>query len=562
MASMWIWKALPTRRTSPSGSAGIDCLTSLLSSEVLAGHDIRLIDWERDDFYRGLTPPFLSGAAWFLANLVVTRKQGKRICPTTRLLQRLMSFVQKRRMKLALRKLALEVAAGGSGIFCVKVRAGESYLWANYLAEQIRMIAPEIVLLAGVEDSTIELEQFLKHGKFDAVLSLDNDAALGRILKLADQAAGSGSDGLLSLMRDAVNAGWLTDVACREGDMICMAPRTGGPEHQSRLPAKVDLSGRLLLHTLQLSASWSVESVLSEIRILRNSGIGLIRFSGREISAEKGAALARGLQEGGLNLEYAVDLNVPEGAQDNAGAAGQAKGLSEMIRAGLRAVSIRDAGQPLDDLKRTLDALRAAARSCGRHVDVSLVAQHSGEWSAGQNQSAWLDRGLLLARLLRPDSVVVLHPVKLSDVLEYEFVPYRPFELWPASGKGLDGLKFAGIIGDCAALKGRVEELGIPADLTVNDFLMLRSCGYEGMKGANKFKRQTMADIVSCHGRRLEQLRARTNARSLALASGFSVQSGEAAEVTGMTAFIEKIIGTRYQDPEYVSPGGQGLARV
>jgi 7-keto-8-aminopelargonate synthetase-like enzyme len=56
--------------------------------------------------------------------------------------------------------------------------------------------------------------------------------------------------------------------------------------------------------------------------------------------------------------------------------------------------------------------------------------------------------------------------------------------------------------------------MNISTDLSDEHFLMLRAAGYEGQNGAQRFKKETLLDIVSCDYRQLARISRIINAES------------------------------------------------
>jgi hypothetical protein len=55
--------------------------------------------------------------------------------------------------------------------------------------------------------------------------------------------------------------------------------------------------------------------------------------------------------------------------------------------------------------------------------------------------------------------------------------------------------------------------MNIPTDLSDEHFLMLRVAGYDGDEGAQKFKKETLLDIISCDYRQLTRISRIINAK-------------------------------------------------
>lgn len=83
-----------------------------------------------------------------------------------------------------------------------------------------------------------------------------------------------------------------------------------------------------------------VDTIVEEIRAMREQGIGLFRFAGSDTPPEFGAAIARGILAAGLKVEFAMGSRARRGAKDGRVFTELVDQYALMIRAGLRAVFI------------------------------------------------------------------------------------------------------------------------------------------------------------------------------------------------------------------------------
>jgi hypothetical protein len=103
--------------------------------------------------------------------------------------------------------------------------------------------------------------------------------------------------------------------------------------------------------------------------------------------------------------------------------------------------------------------------------------------------------------------------------MEYEYVLYKPSSMWPELRIGLQGQSFVDLLEECSRFRKTVERMGIPTDLSDEHFLMARVAGFEGKEGAERFKRETLLDIVSCDYRQSRGISGRINQESQRLAA-------------------------------------------
>jgi len=91
--------------------------------------------------------------------------------------------------------------------------------------------------------------------------------------------------------------------------------------------------------------------------------------------------------------------------------------------------------------------------------------------------------------------------------------------MWPELNLSLNGYGFKEMLNKCQQMRQRIEDMGIPTDLTDEYFLMLRAGGYKGKAGMHQFKKDTIIDIVSADYRNISKISKRVNIYSKKLAS-------------------------------------------
>jgi hypothetical protein len=106
--------------------------------------------------------------------------------------------------------------------------------------------------------------------------------------------------------------------------------------------------------------------------------------------------------------------------------------------------------------------------------------------------------------------------------MEYEYVVYKPPTMWPKLNIALQGRNFVQVLNECLRFRKTVEKMNIPTDLSDEHFLMLRSAGFNGADGAQRFKKETLLDIVSCDYRRLMEISKKMNIATRRIAGASS----------------------------------------
>ena len=105
-----------------------------------------------------------------------------------------------------------------------------------------------------------------------------------------------------------------------------------------------------------------------------------------------------------------------------------------------------------------------------------------------------------------------------QEMLEYDYVLYKPTSLWPDINIKLDGMNFKQIFEECQSLRKSLEDRGYVTEVTDEHFLMMRAAGYTGKEGARKFKKESLLDILSGDYRWITQLEKTVNKESRAQA--------------------------------------------
>jgi hypothetical protein len=200
-------------------------------------------------------------------------------------------------------------------------------------------------------------------------------------------------------------------------------------------------------------------------------------------------------------------------------------------------------GVSYQDLVSTSRAIREAERRVGQKLDLTLAFIFPVPLIEGVTQDEVLQKNLELITEFGPDSVIASPPGPfkhsrwytdkerfgfeidesiISSFMEYEYVAYKPPNLWPKLNIGLQGNNFVQIMNECVRFRKAIEKMNIPTELSEELFLMIRSAGFNGAEGAQRFKKETLLDIVSCDYRRLNEISKKMNAASQKIAEASS----------------------------------------
>jgi hypothetical protein len=227
-----------------------------------------------------------------------------------------------------------------------------------------------------------------------------------------------------------------------------------------------------------------------------------------------------------------------------------------MLQSGLRSVfmggetghdrinkEVMNKGMTYQDLVVTSLAIREAERRVGQKLDLVLALIYPVPLVEDITQGEVFQKNLELIAELKPDSVIASPPGPLkhtrwyiekekfgfefdksiiSSFMEYEYVLYKPPNMWPKLNMGLQGQGFTQVLDECLRFRKAIEKMNIPTDLSDEHFLMLRSAGFNGVDGAQRFRDETLLDIISCDYRRLMGISKEINIATRRLAEPFA----------------------------------------
>jgi hypothetical protein len=581
---MLLWNSLATRRRSASDTFFDNGLGVLKAHIEGAGHHVLLEDWANDPFYAALAVPALARPLRSLYHLLFSRKAAgppprwvKAVGALTVVLQDAQSLVQRRRMEMRLRDLAWRVVEEDIPVVGMKLWYGEAFSWAKRFAQLLRERAPETLVVAGGYHATLYEEDVLHHGPFDLAVRGEGEYALSKILGLAGEMAGRPKAELLAAVagRRFENTMW------REGRAIRMGRKRPMRLGKKAVPQYGDVPGKVRVHVMleSLGCVWgkchfcvhphfykkyvprAVDEVVAEMKAMAGQGIGIFRFAGSDTPPPFGAKIAEGILAAGLNVMYGMGSRAVKNARDPDVFERTVGQYEAMLRSGLRAVfiggetghdrinrEVMNKGVTRADLVATARAVREAEERAGQKLDLILALIYPVPLVEGVTQEEVFAANRELLKEFQPDSVMVTPPGPfkhslwntekerfgfefdaqiIPSAMEYEYVLYKPPSMWPELRIGLQGQSFVDLLEECSRFRKTVDRMGIPTDLSDEHFLMARAAGYEGREGAERFKQETLLDIVSCDYRTLGVISSRINAESHRLAAlGEAISQG------------------------------------
>jgi hypothetical protein len=579
MAKILLWNSLTTRRRSASDTFFDNGLGRLKAHLETEGHEVILEDWATDFFYSELAIPLIARPLRALYKLLLSRKGEKFPSALNKLLgagtvglQEIQSFVQKRRMKSLLKRLTQRIAQQRIPVVGMKLWYGEAFSFAKNLAELLRKIVPEVLIVAGGYHVTLYEEDVLRFGPFDIAVRGEGEYALSEILSIVDRMPGKSKKEIL----EEIATKQIANTLWRNGADIAMAPRRTVMIEQKAIPSYGEAPGKLRIHVIVESTgcTWGkcnfcvhphfynryiprpINQILDEMKSVVNQGIGMFRFAGSDTPPAFGARIGQAILDAGLKVIYGMGSRAVPNCSDPGIYQKTVEHYETMLRSGLRSVfmggetghdrinkEVMNKGITREDLVATSLAIREAERRVGQKIDVVLALIYPVPLVDGITQDEVFQKNLDLIAEFMPDSVISTPPAPfrhsrwysererfgfeidesiISSFMEYEYVVYKPPNLWPKLNIGLQGNNFVQIINECVRFRKAIEKMNIPTDLSDEHFLMLRSSGFNSVDGAQRFREETLLDIISCDYRRLMEISKEINTASQRLAEAFA----------------------------------------
>lgn len=574
MAEIWIWNSMAVRKRSPSDGFLENGLAVLKSYLEQHNHKLKIIDWQKSYFYDALCFKWLLVLNHISTKIIFRLSRWRFLAvlfyPIFNILQELVTFVRRFRMKRYLIRLADGVINSRIKIFGIKVWYGEAFQWSDWLAKVIRQRDPSILLVAGGFHVTLYEEDFLKNSSFDIGVISEGERVLHKLLDLVDEHIENWDRSyILEKIAQLANEGRLMNLVYRDGAYIKITDRYTPDMKKKPLPLYEpgDIEGKMKVHILldSLGCPWGkcnfcvhphfypgfyprdVKDILDEIEYMVKLGIGLFRFAGSETPPSFGKKIAQGILERDLKIKYTIGcrairrISSSDNLYDSI-----VKDFEVMLYAGLLALfmggesgtdvindKVMNKGVSRSDIVLTAKAFRQAQCNIGKKAYLSLALIYPTPIVEGVSLEQIFDDNISLIKELIPDSVIVspCTPFKnsrwyrqakqfgfeipsdfIKKVMSYEYVLYKPLSLWPQiAGIKIAGLDFKKWLSECERMRKAVESIGIPSDITDEYYLMIEGAGYNGKEGLERFKKETILDLVSTNYRNIYRLAEQTN---------------------------------------------------
>ncbi|MBA4386904.1 MAG: hypothetical protein C0404_02920, partial [Verrucomicrobia bacterium] len=363
----------------------------------------------------------------------------------------------------------------------------------------------------------------------------------------------------------------------RDGAEIIKAGRksTGCEEieHEKAMPVYRQDNGKAKVHILleSMGCPWNkcnfcvhsqfdkvylkrnINDLMDEIAVMIGQGVAMFRFTGSDTPPEFGGRIADAILERGFNIEFTMGTRAVKGSSSPEVFDRIVDAYVKLSRAGLKAVfmggetgndlvndKVMNKGIGREDLLSTIRAIRKAEKLTGIHVNVSLALIYPTPLVDGVTLEDVFRDDVSLVREYMPDSVMITPPGPFKNstwnvekdrfgfkvgadfiktAMEYEYVLYKPLDMWPDFDVVLGDMPFKKVIAVSQSLRNEVQNvIGIPTDLSDEHFLMMWAAGITGKAEVMSFKKNVLLDLVSCDYTYIDAIGRKVSERSMELA--------------------------------------------
>lgn len=449
--------------------------------------------------------------------------------------------------------------------FGIKLWYGDAYSWSSDLAAAVRRQCPETIIVVGGPQVKVYGESVLDDTDFDLAVMGQGEEILEKLINLYRQYP------VRKAFFDRVQAvygGRLIATGGFSGDKSAVVRQLAA--QTIPIYRDTDLEGKILFHTIVdgVGCSWNkchfcshtrcsvpftlrpVEDIIDEIETMLRRGIAFFRFSSSETTLGHGKKIAEAILDRGLNIRFSMFVRAVNPSEETLAA------YQLMIKAGLRAVfmggetghdgvnrEIMNKGVTRKDIINTIATIRLASDATGMPCRVGLSLIYPCPLPAGTSMDEVFKANTALIDETLPDTVIVNPPAPcpstrwfdnadqfgfqfaqgarsfIRQVMRYEYSIYKPIELWPDLGAMLQGRNVKSLLKETGRLRAYAAGIGIPTDISDEYLMMTEAIGLCSRMDLQKFKRDTLLDIISGSAGYTRELAAAINTASRQLAA-------------------------------------------
>lgn len=577
MSNFIIWNPISKSRRYLSENSCDYSLGILLSYLGEKGHKFELVDWQRDDFFTKLSPSLES---FWIRKLYseFMDAEGVRKCVLDKLVEFLrmrLGNVQQGRLNKEIEHLAKDWIKSNPRVLIVRIKNAGAFLSAKYMLSKIKPFMPDIITIAAGPYTTLYEGNVLEYGDFDFGVTCDDALTLERVLALAQAYIHNwNKQSMFVEFLSLIDKGELSNFIYRKVSLPLKTERRDlSPVLLSGIP-KYNLSENklnvYLLHD-SFGCGWGKcnfcvkphffsdfvlrepNEVVSEIEALRKQGLGIFRFAGSDTPLVFLSKIADKLTSKKIRVAFQMDISPIRGAKNMY--TSLVAYFAVLITAGLKSVSIgADSGNDeinsevmnkevtIEDIIYTAKALHEAQGLVESKVFITLTLIFPPPLFHKVTLYELKQQNMTLLRAVAPDSFIAFMPTLsfhtkwyennftygfelgkskiMRQLMEYEYTPEKPLELWEEQFASLDRKPFAELLEECIIFRREASVfLGIPAGISAEEYFMFYCCGIRDKKDILKAKNDIILDIISGSYHKLHRLCGRVNVYSATLAA-------------------------------------------
>lgn len=551
-----LWNSVSPRKRSLSDTFLENGIGILVKNCRKAGYNVAVEDWANEIFYDNMSPKVLSKINRMLYKKllfgknrrypkILTKLTGFIALANQNLLEMYLNFMMHQRLS----KVAKRISREKIPLLGIKVWYGDGYKWSKELVKKVNKSSPETVTIAGGPHPTIYQEELLKDSNFDFAIVSEGEYALVDILSIAKN--GSTKSEIVDEVNKAAEENKIRNLIYRENGIIKKSECKRLDIDSKEIPEYANLNSKVKVHVIIDSLgcpygkcsfcvhtkfyryqSRNPEQVVEEIKLMLKKGIGIFRLTGSGPHLGAVSKIAKKILENKLNIIFSMfGMAVPK-AKNPEHYTRLVNTYELLIKAGLKAIFFgTETGNDLilreamgkfgtkEDLIYTVKALRDASQNTGINVDVGLSFIYPVPTLGKVDLKQIYNENIALAKATSPDSILCSPPGPfkhtewyenydkygftmgdnfLSEMIDYEYVLYKPLNMWKDINISLDGIGGKDLLEKCQEMRNGFERLGFPTEITDEHFLLLRNAGYRDKDGVEIFKRETLLDIISC----------------------------------------------------------------
>lgn len=474
-------------------------------------------------------------------------------------IQSLALYFRKHYMDKLIDNIATLVQTDQIPFVGIKVWGGAPYTWSVKLAQRIREVNPETIVIAGGPHVKVYGEYVLAHNEFDLAIMGPGEEILEDLL--IKRRSIPGKTIYLELLRQEIESFPLirTGHYHEQGDYMF---------HSFTIPnyRAIDMTDKVWFHTLidGLGCTWNkctfcshtrqnthytprpIEEIKEEILAMTGRGIAFFRFSSSETPLGHGRAIAKMILDNNIKMNYSIFARPAQASEY------MYESYRLMIRSGLRAIflggetghdeindKIMNKGVQRKDIIDTIQCVKLAAAAEGASCQIVLAMIYPCPIIPGVTLEDVFAQNVSLIKEANPDTVIINPPgvfpgtgwfdekeklgFKLgenfvNELMNYEYSIYEPVEFWKNLNYTLNGMDMAKILQEIGRLNRAIVDMGIPINISDDYLMMSQAIGYSSKADLFEFKQTSFVDIISGTCNYIKEITKKMNERSRILA--------------------------------------------